>query len=252
MKYVNKSLERSIALMNLFEDKSSKLTASEIADELGTSPGALYPIIHTLMRHGYLMRDKKKNFSLGLEFLSKANFVLRTQHLRTMTEPLLEDLAERFKGTAHLAVLQNGEVLYLGRVEGDGDHSDGKMVGYKATAYERTLGRVLLAYLPTEDLDNYFVETLSKAPEGAEPVSKEELRQDLDDIVKKGYALNRGKLGKTLTCVGGPVRDSEGEVVAAIGFSLDETECAEDFISQITSGIRETGLQVSKKLGYSP
>lgn len=172
MKYVNKSLKRSITLINLFEDKSTKLTASEIAKELGTSPGALYPIIHTLMRHGYLTRDRKKKYSLGLEFVSKSNFILRTQPLRTAAKPFLKNLASRYKGSAHLAVLWDGEVLYLDRIEGRGDQSIGDIIGQKAPAYENTLGRVLLAYLPDEDLDTYFADNLSKIPEDTKAISK--------------------------------------------------------------------------------
>lgn len=69
--YLNKSLDRALSILDLFNSENTELSVTDIARKCDTNPSSLYPILHTLEKYGYLSRDKDKLYRLGLAFAQK-------------------------------------------------------------------------------------------------------------------------------------------------------------------------------------
>lgn len=251
--YRNKSLDRALRILDLFDESQTSLTASEIAAAMGTTPATLYPTLHTLLAHGYVSRDERKRFRLGIKLLERSGQVLARSDLRRTARPHLRTLARSRQVTADLGILYGHEVLYLEREIGHPTAVLTEVVGRRVPAHCTSLGKVLLAFhpdaegldfLPDLPLDPYTPMTI---------VDRERLARELADVRARGYALDIEEFHPGNACVGAPVWSHGGRVVAAISLMLSvddrirNRDCAEE-----ASAVVATANEISSDLGYAP
>ncbi len=229
------------------------LTASEIAATVGTTPATLYPTLHTLVAHGYLIRDERKRFRLGMKLLERSGQVLAQSDVRRVARPHLKELARSRQVTADLAILYGHEVLYLEREVGHPTTILREVVGRRVPAHCTSLGKVLLAFHPDAEepgflgnlpFDRYTPHTILDA---------KRLAEELVDIRERGYALDIEEFHQGNACVGAPVWSHGGRVVAAISLMLpiDDRIRNRDCDDEATAVIA-TENYISSELGYVP
>ena len=247
--YINKSLEKALSIIELFSLKEKKLSATEIARRLDTTPGAIYPLLHTLERHGYLERDGSKKYSLGLKFLERGNLILQQLDVQDKAKPYLRELADTLKVNAHLAVLYEGKVLYLHREEGYPSVIIKEVVGRQVPAYCTALGKVLLAAMPEGELEGFL------RSERLEPLTPNtitdprELREELERVRDQGYAIDNEEFHEGNMCVAAPVRNYQGKVVAAISISFPKVKFPSNKETYIRR-VKEAAVMISQDLGF--
>jgi len=251
--YLNKSLDRGLRILDLFNESATAMTASEIAADLGTSPATLYPTLHTLSSHGYLIRDGRKRYRLGMKLLERSGQVLAQSDVRRVARPHLKALARSRQVTADLGILYGREVLYLEREVGHPTAILSEVVGRRVPAHCTSLGKVLLAHLPDEErleivhqlpLDSYTQNTI---------VDPKRLLGELETIRTSGYALDVEEFHPGNACVGAPVWSHGGRVVAAISLMLPVDERVRNRDCEVeASAVVETANAISSELGYTP
>ena len=251
--YLNKSLDRALRILDLFNESRELLTASEIAAAVGTTPATLYPTLHTLASHGYLIRDDRKRFRLGIKLLERSGQVLAQSDLRRVAQPHLRKLAQSREVTADLAMLYGHEVLYLERELGHPTAVLAEVLGRRVPAHCTSLGKVLLAFHPDAGspaflrslpLDRYTPNTI---------VDAKRLAQELAEIRDRGYALDIEEFHQGNACVGAPIWSHGGRVVAAISLMLPvndrirNRDCEDE-----AAAVVATASNISTELGYTP
>jgi len=251
--YLNKSLDRALRILDLFDESQTSLTASEIANTVGTTPATLYPTLHTLVSHGYLIRDDRKHFRLGMKLLERSGQVLAQSDLRRVARPYLKELARSRQVTSDLGILYGHEVLYLEREVGHPTAVLAEVVGRRVPAHCTSLGKVLLAFHPDAgdtgflrsfSLDRYTPNTI---------VDVKKLADELAEVRRRGYALDIEEFHQGNACVGAPIWSHGGRVVAAISLMLPVDErirnrnCEND-----AAAVVATASDISSELGYVP
>lgn len=251
--YVNKSLDRGLRILDLFNESKGSLTASEIAATLGTTPSTLYPTLHTLASHGYLIRDDRKHFRLGMKLLERSGQVLAQSDVRRVARSHLKKLARSRQVTVDLGILYGHEVLYLEREVGHPTAILNEVVGRRVPAHCTSLGKALLAFLPDEErlellqllpLDRYTPNTIVDPPR---------LLDELAAVRERKYAVDIEEFHQGNACVGAPIWSHGARVVAAISLMLPiserilHRECDEE-----ASAVVETANAISRELGYAP
>ena len=249
-RYLNTSLAKALRVCELFNGERSELSLSEMARAMGSRPGRIYPIVHTLLEFGYLERDPDtKRFRLGLKFLAIASQILSSLDIREKAKPVLRDLARNLSVNAHLAVLYEDGVLYLDREEAAPSVVLPSVIGRLVPAHCTALGKVLLAYNPEEtarvmessELPKLTPHTIS---------DPEALKVELARVREAGYALDDEEFHEGNFCVAAPVRNYRGTVVAAISASLAKSrldhEPKEKFVQAVVAGADT----ISRAMGY--
>ena len=116
-------------------------------------------------------------------------------------------------------MLVDGEVLYLAIAHAKHELGIQSLAGGRHPAHCTALGKVLLAHLPWEDV----VAILEAHPPArltpATFVDEEELRVELAEVARQGYAVDAEERTPGVVCIAAPVRDLTGRVVAAISIS---------------------------------
>lgn len=209
------SLARGLAVLQAFSDQRRSLTMAQISHRTGIPRASVRRCLHTLMELGYAEADgnhyalKPKVLTLGYSYLSSTP-------LTVSAHPYLNQVSRTLSESCSLAVLQDDEVLYVGRSAASRIMSVSLTTGSRLPAYCTSLGRVLLAHLPPEQLDAYFERVPLKAMTERTVVSQARLREILAGVREQGYAMVEEELEVGLRSIAVPVRGASGTVLAAL------------------------------------
>ncbi len=251
-RYNATSLARALTILDLFEPETPSLTATEIARSLRVRPGSLYPALSTLERFGYLERRPDKRFRLGLKLLERGHTILLHLDLYERAKPALRELAQALSANAHLAVLHQGQVLYLGREEAAPSAVFPSIVGRLVPAHCTALGKVLLAHLNPGERRQLLANRRLERRTARTITGLRRLNVEMATVLVRGYALDNEELHEGVMCVAAPIRDHAGVVVAAISVSLLKARVTEARVEKIAQEVTRTAEVISGAMGYRP
>jgi IclR family transcriptional regulator, pca regulon regulatory protein len=212
------SLERGLAVIRAFDADHSELTLSEVAAATGVTRAAARRFLLTLAELGYVRSDGRF-FSLTARVLELGYAYLSSLSLPEVAEPHLEHLVAEVNESSSLSVLDGDDVVYVARVPTSRIMTVAINVGTRFPAYATSMGRVLLAGLPADELDAYLrrVRLARLTPRTVESISA--LRAELARVRGQGWSLVNQELEEGLRAVAAPIRDRDGRVVAAMNVS---------------------------------
>ena len=250
--YLNKSLDKSLDILNLFDAKNSELSVTEIAEKCDTNPSSLYPILHTLEKHGYLTRDSNKRYKLGLSFVEKGRLVLNRLDITSTAKPELEKLRDKAEKTVHLGYLKEDEVVYLDKVESTSGLRMYSSPGKTAPLHSTALGKALLANMPAEQMEN-IIDNLALTPKTEKTITdKGKLRAEIKKVKEQGYSLDNEEFEEGIKCIGAPVFDHDGGAEAAISITGLASQMGDDVLERYAILIKRYAANISSKLGFEP
>ncbi|MGI9952152.1 IclR family transcriptional regulator [Moorellaceae bacterium AZ2] len=251
-KYILQSVDNALRLLEAFSAAEPELGISELSRKLGLSKSAVFRLVLTLENRGFLVQDQSSGkYRLGLKNLYLGGLVLRYMDLVKLAQPYLEDLMRKTEETVHLVILERGEAIFIGKVESARPMRMGSYVGARMPAYCTATGKVLLAHLSEEELEDYLKRTPLKRFTPYTITEPEALRRHLLTVRQQGYAVDQEESEDGLMCIAAPVRDRSGRVIAAISISgpagrMDRRR--EEFKDLVVS----TADGIAKVLGWHP
>ncbi len=240
------SLARGLAVIRAFSDQRRSLTIAQISHKTGIPRAAVRRCLHTLKQLGYAGADAN-NFSLKPKVLTLGYSYLSSTPLTVSALPFLNHISRTLNESCSLAVLDEGEVLYVARSATSRIMSVSLNTGSRLPAYCTSLGRAILAHLPPEDLDEYFSKVELKAYTERTVVSLRRLREILEGVRENGYALVEEELEVGLRSIAVPVRGASGQVVAALNVGAQATrvtsrQMKDEFLPVLLRGAQELAV----------
>lgn len=212
------SLERGLAVIRAFDRSHPELSLSEVAAATGVTRAAARRFLLTLAELGYVRSDGRF-FSLSPRVLELGYAYLSSLSLPEVAEPHLEQLATEVNESSSVSVLDGFDVVYVARVPTSRIMTVSISVGTRFPAYATSMGRVLLAALPDEELEAYLKDIRLDRLTSRTIGSAAALRTELQRVRAQGWALVDQELEEGLRAVAAPIRDRAGRVVAAVNLS---------------------------------
>jgi IclR family pca regulon transcriptional regulator len=212
------SLERGITLLLAFDAEHPNPTLAELAQLTGFSRPAVRRFLITLERMGYV-RGGAGRWSLTPRVLTIGQHYTASHALIELAQPHLLRLAEQTQESASLATLDRDEVVYVARVPVRRIMSINVSVGTRVPAHATSMGRVLLAWAPDEQVDDVLLRHPLAATTPNTVTDVAALRATLADVHRKGWSIVSEELETGLLSASAPVRDRSGAVVAALASS---------------------------------
>ncbi|MBS3787527.1 MAG: IclR family transcriptional regulator [Candidatus Bipolaricaulota bacterium] len=248
--YINKSLDKALSILEIFDEDNYKLSVTELAQKYETNPSSLYPILHTLDKHGYLQRDGNKQYSLGLAFAEKSRLVLDRLNLSVEARQELKNLRDKTNKTVHLGYLNEDEVVYIDKVESKSGMRMYSSPGKTAPVHATALGKVILAHLSKQVREKILSKTDLYQKTKNTISSREKLEEELKKINKKGYAVDDGEFEEGIRCVASPIFRYDGKVEAAVSVTGLAVQMKKDDLDDLSLLVRSTAEEISTKLGF--
>jgi IclR family pca regulon transcriptional regulator len=213
-----KSLERGLAVIRAFDAEHTEMRLSEVAEMTGLTRAAARRFLLTLVELGYVGQDgdrfslRPRVLDLGYAFLSGLSF-------QEIAQPHMESLVREVNESSSISVLDDLDVVYVVRVPTRRIMTITLAVGTRLPAYATSMGRMLLASLPPEELEARLrrVELERLTPHTVR--TKKALRAEIEGAREQGYAMVDQELEEGLRSAAVPIV-SAADKVAALNVSV--------------------------------
>ncbi|WP_216901070.1 IclR family transcriptional regulator domain-containing protein [Nocardia alni] len=212
------SLARGLAVIRAFDADHPRRTLSDVARHTELTRATARRFLLTLAELGYVRTDGSV-FWLTPRVLELGYSYLSSLSLPELAGPHLEALAEKVRESSSVSILDNGDVVYVARVPVRRIMTVSINIGTRFPAYATSMGRVMLAGLPPQELDGYLERVHLSALTERTLLTPRQLRTELDRVREAGYSIVDQELEAGLRSLAAPIRDETGAVVAAVNIS---------------------------------
>ena len=213
------SLERGLAVIRAFDAEHRELALSEVARLTGLTRAAARRFLLTLVKLGYVNFSQGR-FSLRPRVLELGYAYLSSLTLPEVALPHMEQLVAKVNESCSISVLDDIDVVYVARVPTRRIMSITLAVGTRLPAFVTSMGRVLLAGLPDEELEERLARIEVTQLTSRTVTDKDALRVILAGVRRQGYAATDQELEEGLRSLAVPLRSASGAVTAALNVSV--------------------------------
>jgi DNA-binding IclR family transcriptional regulator len=246
------AVERALNILEAAAQRRDGLTNAEISRKFGIPKSSASYILRTLEKRGYLRREAETGrYRLGLKILSLGGDAQAGLDIADMALPFMRSLVERIRLTVHLAVLDQGEAVYIEKVEAPGFFKVNTWVGRRMFLHSTSVGKCLLAWLPKQEVEAIAKQQGLKKRTPETITSMPKLLADLEHVKQSGYAVDDEENSLGARCLGAPIFDAAGNVAAALGASGTLTPTDEADMPRIIEALKETTRRISRQLQKS-
>ena len=210
------SLARGLLVIQAFSERRLQLSISQLSRRTALSRASVRRCLHTLSKLGFAGTDDGRSFYLRPRVLALGHSYLSSMPLATAAQPILEHLSQILHESCSIALLDGTEIVYVARAHVTRIMAIDLGVGTRLPAFCTSMGRVLLANLPPDELETVLPKIAFTRYTDRTVSSVEKLRQVLMTVRREGHAIIDQELELGLRSMAVPVRNPAGRVVAAI------------------------------------
>jgi IclR family pca regulon transcriptional regulator len=216
------SVAKAFAVLQAFGRDLPALTVAEIAGRAELDRGTAFRLIHTLVGLGFLRAvPDSRRFRLTLKCLELGFSALAAGDLPGHATPLLRELVPSVADAGSLGVLDQGEVIYLARVDRElARHGVVRRPGTRIGAYATALGQAIMAWLPQQEQVAHL-ESVARVKLSERTITDlDALMARLAEVRARGYAISDGENAYGLVTVAAPVFDARGAPCAGVSLTV--------------------------------
>ena len=210
------SLARGLLVIQAFSQQSLHLSIAQLGKRTGLSRASVRRCLYTLSKLGFAGSDDGRTFYLLPRVLALGHSYLTSVPLATVAQPVLERLSHILHESCSIALLDGINITYVARANVTRILAIDLGVGARLPAFCTSMGRVLLAHLPPEEMEALLSRIEFSRYTDRTLTSVEQLRQALRSARRDGYAVVDEELELGLRSMAVPVQNRMGRVVAAI------------------------------------
>jgi IclR family acetate operon transcriptional repressor len=224
----------------------------ELANRTGLRPSTAHRLLATLVERGYVVQNPQNSrYRLGHRVVALAGRAEdRMARLRASVQPWMRQILEQYDESTNLAVLDRFSVVYVDQLESSRAVRMFTRIGSRVPAHATGAGKALLAFQPPPMLEELYAGEPFAELTARTITSADSLREELERVRHRGYALDREEYDDGVACVAAPIFDHTGETLAAISVSgpvdrinrLDLREVGEQLAGQTVAISRELGF----------
>jgi IclR family transcriptional regulator, pca regulon regulatory protein len=217
------AIARGFDVITAFAPQRAAMTLSEVAAAAGLARPTARRILLTLEQLGYV-RAVTGSFTLTPRVLELGMAYVQSLGLWDVARPHLERLVERTGESSSIGQLDGSDIVYVARVAVPKIIALRVDIGTRFPARPTSLGKVLLAGLPADELDRALAEPSRAGVVPRWQPDRAELDAVLRDVRAKGWALTDEQLAAGIRSVAAPLRDGTGRVIAAMNVTVHAAE----------------------------
>lgn len=244
------SVERALDIIEAVGADQRGLGLTEIAEKAGLHKSTAYRITATLVDRGYLIKTDDGRYRIGLKYIEVASCFITGLELQTEARPYVAETASHLGLTAYLGILDGDKVVYIEKMDGISSMRMFLNIGQKVSAYCSSLGKCLLSNFSKVEIDDIMKDCsfIKFTPNTIS--SLEELHREIAKVRSRGWAMDDEEYEKGHRCIGAPIYDYRGDIIAAISASGDKHVLTDDRIEEVAGYVVKTAKEISKTMGY--
>jgi DNA-binding IclR family transcriptional regulator len=214
------ALSRGLKLIEILSGAPDGLSLSDIAKAANLSKSSTHRLLHTLKINGYIFQDNiKSDYFPSVKLLELISNILQDTNISRVARRYMEPLAELTGETIHFVLLDHDVAIYIEKVESPNTIRMYSRIGKRAPLYCTGVGKAILAFLPEDRIEEIVRGEPLKRYTNATIVDPDALLSHLEEIRKRGYAIDNGEHEDNILCIATPLFTRTDEVVGALSIS---------------------------------
>ncbi|MGW0734037.1 IclR family transcriptional regulator [Streptomyces sp. NPDC002851] len=247
------AVTRALDILELFLEGDGTLSAPDITRKLGLPRTTVHELVTTLAARSYLVPvpEQPGRYRLGVRTYQLGSRYAEQLDLAAEGREVAREVAETCDETVHVAILEDLDVIYIAKVDSIHAVRMVSAAGRRLPAHCTSVGKMLLAALPAEELDARIEEAGELVAMTHNSITDPaELRAALDGIRERGIAVEHRESNPDVSCVAAPVRDGSGRVVAALSISVPVIRWTEEREAELAELAAKGAGDLSVRLGH--
>ncbi len=244
------TVKNALRILNHFSEEKPALRVSELAAELDMNKSAVSRLLSTLASEGFVIKDREtQKYRLGLRILTLNSIVTSQLEINREARPILKELVREVGEAAHIAVLEDHEVVYLEQVECQHPVRILSYVGRRNPAHCTSSGKILLAFQKPEFVERLLQNGLIRYSQTT-VTDPDILREQLADIRASEFCSSNGEFLDDVVSFAAPVRNYTKRVVAAVSVIGPKHRIKPPMHAFIKTKVMKAAKEISRNLGY--
>lgn len=249
-----KSAARVLDILEVLATHTQAMPTMAIASECGIPKSSAHHVLNVMLERGYVTySEQDRAWELGVRIFEVGSAYLRRTPLQRLGRPILETVCKETAEAAHLAILNDADVLYLDK---DQPAASGPSlvtdIGVRLPAHLTAVGWAMLAELPAERVRELLEDGAAAMARrtSSGPDSLDALLSELTTVRERGYAFDDQMVTPGICCIAAPVLSHEGAPLAAIGVSYLAAKSDAELVGRYSGVVRDAAKRLSTSLGW--
>jgi DNA-binding IclR family transcriptional regulator len=246
------SVLKAIGILQAFSPNEPRLSLAELARRLGMPKSTVHNLLATLLSCGFVEKVDVDHYALGTAVVALTQAVRVNVELRDRTAPLLRELADECRESVYLTALDGDFGLYIYAVESPNRLMARTAVGDRTHLHCTSVGKAILAYLPAKGVEA-IVQRVGLPASSERTITRlDELREEMAATRARGFAIDSQEHEPHTYCIGAPIFDAGGRVIAACSISGADPEIVSRRLPELSQRVREVAQEASRRMGFVP
>lgn len=242
-------------LLDILEYLSLTRNASgptEIAVAVGLNKSTVHRLLSTLYRRGYVEKDQVEGtYRIGIKLVDIVSNHIDNLELQTEARPILNDLHDAVGLVVHLGILDHHEVVYVEKMDISPNLRRYADIGVRVPAQCSSLGKCLLSRMSGEQLNFTMANCRFERYTPTSITSLPRLKEHLRMVRRQNWAIDNEEYTVGHRCVGAPIYDYRGEIIAAVSASGPVSLLTDQRIGEVVPYVQQAASTISRRLCYA-
>jgi IclR family acetate operon transcriptional repressor len=246
------SVERTLDILEALVEFGGEVGLVEVSQAVALPLATVHRLLGTLIRRGYVKQNRdNRKYSLGFRALQMGNDMRMGFSLRLEARPFLRQLMQHSGESANLAVLDDGEVVYVDQAQSSRILRMFTQLGSRVPAHSSASGKAMLAFAAHETVDGIIRRygLMRQTPHTITDTG--DFMHELERVRAQGYAIDDQEQEDGVRCVAVPVRGGSGQVIASLSISGPATRLSDEQMHDLVDDIVDCGEKLSRRLGHN-
>ena len=240
-----KSLLKVVSILEAFSTSRRSMSLAEISAAAGFPRSTTHRLAASMRDVGLLDQDGHRDrYRLGIKLFELGNTVLANMDLHREARPVVDALSRISGHLVHLAVFDGQQAIVIHRVS---DGGTPLTLIEAAPVHCTSVGKAILAFQPTARIDAIIAGGLKRFTD-ATITDGRKLKSELKLIRARGYAVDEGEHQPGIRCIGAPIHDRAGRVVAGLSVSAPARRLKKDQVAEMAKVVVHHARLVATKL----
>jgi IclR family KDG regulon transcriptional repressor len=246
-KYILQSVGNALDILDLLTEHE-ELSVPEVSRLTGLGKSSVFRLLATLESRNYVRKTENAKYRLDIKLTAMGNTVLNRMEIINYAHPHLMELTRVSGETSHLVIWDRGtNVRFVDKVLSSSMIRMDSWVGFCRTAHLLGSGKALLAF-QSEQFRRTYMNMVDFSPMTPNSiVTAARLEEVLAQIREQGYACDDEESEIGLYCLAAPIRDMNGDVVAAVSISGPAERMKENRDKNIAL-VKQTALDITRSI----
>ncbi len=246
-----KSADRTVLILEAIAQKNEGVTHGDLCQTLGIPKSSLSSLLANLQNRDFLFLDKeKRRYTLGPKILFLAGRYLSGTDIVQLGRPIIDQLVSDTEESSGLTIKIGNEILTVYNKNSPLPIIRSLQIGDRAPIYATAAGRVILAFLPDEEIDAYLSAVDLKPITETTTTEPDQIWLEISAIRNSGIAYCREEFHDDSTATAAPVFDMHGTPVASIHIVAPSNRMTAHKEKVIAHALRQSAKELSYRLGF--